>query len=236
MQTADFDYNLPEIKIAQEPMAIRDQCKLLCLDKNSGNINDEIFYNILDYLRPGDLLVANETRVRPARLLGNKKGSGGAAEIFLLRPIIDGTINNNKSAMWECLVRPGKRLKPGSVVEFKDKYENVILEAEIIGFSDKDGKGQRKARLSCKACETLDEAIHIIGNTPLPPYIKNYSGDSELYQTIYSARESSAAAPTAGLHFTQELINKINEKGIDWTTVELQVGLDTFRTVEVEDF
>ena len=192
MRTDDFDYNLPEELIAQEPAAVRDECRLLVMDRESGEVEDRIFKDIIEYLRPGDLLVANETRVMPARLLGAKRGTGGAAEVFLLRECGGPEPRTNRVAFWEVLVRPGKRLK-------------------------------------------LDEALHAVGHTPLPPYIRDYAGDEELYQTVYSRRESSAAAPTAGLHFTPELIERLRERGIGWATVELEVGLDTFRVVDEDD-
>lgn len=236
MRTSDFDYNLPAELIAQEPAADRDGCRLLVMDRETGDLEDRIFRDIVDYLRPNDLLVVNETRVLPARLLGSKRGTGGAAEVFLLREVFDREPKTNKSALWEVLVRPGKRLKPGSgaVVDVRDADGNVALSAEIVDWVDGAGKGERIARLSTEL-PSLDEALHRVGHTPLPPYIKNYAGDEELYQTVYSKRESSAAAPTAGLHFTPELIERIKEKGARWETVELEVGLDTFRIVDEDD-
>lgn len=236
MKTADFDYDLPQELIAQEPAAIRDHCRLLTLDRVSGQVQDKIFYQIADELRPGDLLVANETRVMPARLLGAKRGTGGASEVFLLREVFDREPKTSQSAIWEVLVRPGKRLKPGSgaVVDFTDAAGQTVLSAEIIDWAAGAQRGERVARLTTEL-PSLDEALHAVGHTPLPPYIKNYAGDEELYQTVYSKRESSAAAPTAGLHFTPELIAQLQEKGIRWETVELEVGLDTFRIVDEED-
>ena len=234
MKTSDFDYNLPEELIAQEPAAERDGCRLLVMDRATGALEDRVFRDIAEYLRPGDLLVANETRVMPARLLGAKRGTGGAAEVFLLRQ--HGTPTENRSALWEVLVRPGKRLKPGTgaVVDFTDAEGNVALSAEIVDWLPDAQKGERLARLTTPL-PSLDEALHAVGHTPLPPYIKDYAGDEELYQTVYSRRESSAAAPTAGLHFTPELIERLRERGIGWATVELEVGLDTFRVVDEED-
>ena len=202
MKTSDFDYDLPPELIAQEPAAERDGCRLLVMDRATGEVEDRIFRDIADYLRPNDLLVANETRVMPARLLGAKRGTGGSAEVFLLRQ--HGTPTENRSALWEVLVRPGKRLKPGAgaVVDFVDAQGAVALSAEIVDW---------------------------------PPYIKDYAGDEELYQTVYSRRESSAAAPTAGLHFTPALIERLREQGVRWETVELEVGLDTFRIVDEDD-
>ena len=190
-----------------------------------------------DYLRPGDLLVANETRVMPARLLGAKRGTGGAAEVFLLREVFGREPKTGSSALWETLVRPGRRLKPGAVVDFADASGEVVLSAEVIDWVEDrgdGGKGERLVRLTTPL-PSLDEALHAVGHTPLPPYIKDYAGDEELYQTVYSTRERSAAAPTAGLHFTPELIDQLKQKGVRWETVELEVGLDTFRLVDEDD-
>lgn len=236
MRTDDFDYNLPEELVAQEPAAVRDECRLLVMDRASGEVEDRIFKDIIDYLQPGDLLVANETRVMPARLLGAKRGTGGAAEVFLLRECGGPEPRTNRVAFWEVLVRPGKRLKPGAgaVVDFTNAAGDVVLSAEIIDWARDGQRGERVARLSTPA-PSLDEALHAVGHTPLPPYIRDYAGDEELYQTVYSRRESSAAAPTAGLHFTPELIERLRERGIGWATVELEVGLDTFRVVDEDD-
>jgi len=236
MKTEDYDYDLPEELIAQEPAAERDGCRLLVMDRETGALEDRIFRDIYDFLQPGDLLVANETRVLPARLLGAKRGTGGAAEVFLLREIAGAEPRTNTCAYWEVLVRPGKRLKPGAgaIVDFEDVEGKVALSAEIVDWAKGAQKGERVARLTT-TLPSLDEALHAVGNTPLPPYIKNYAGDTELYQTVFSKRESSAAAPTAGLHFTPELIKRLQEKGVRWETVELEVGLDTFRVIDEED-
>lgn len=245
MKTSDFDYSLPQELIAQEPAAVRDACRMLVMDRATGDIEDKIFRDIVSYLNPGDLLVANETRVMPARLLGAKRDSGGAAEVFLLRELTgcaaagygaDGPLGANQQSIWEVLVRPGKRLKPGNgaIVDFCDKQGKVALSAEVIDWAAGAQRGERVVRLTT-TLPSLDEALHAVGHTPLPPYIKNYAGDEELYQTVYSRRESSAAAPTAGLHFTPELIEQCKAKGVNWATVELEVGLDTFRIVDEED-
>lgn len=236
MLTSDFDYNLPEELIAQEPKAVRDQCRLLVMDRRTGQLQDRIFKDIVEYVRPGDVFVVNETRVRPARLLGAKRSSGGAAEVFLLREAPGQGQRSNTSALWEVLVRPGKRLKPGSgaVVDIPDAKGNVVLSAEVVDWAPEGQKGERIARLTT-SLPSLDEALHAAGKTPLPPYIKGYAGDMELYQTVYSRRESSAAAPTAGLHFTPQLIDAVKAAGAQWCTVELEVGLDTFRVVDEED-
>ncbi|MGI6046274.1 MAG: tRNA preQ1(34) S-adenosylmethionine ribosyltransferase-isomerase QueA [Eggerthellaceae bacterium] len=236
MNTNDFDYELPPELIAQEPAPIRDACRLLVMDRKTGALEDCIFREIDKYLRPGDLLVANETRVMPARLLGHKRKTGGQAEVFLLREVFDYEPKTNSSAIWEVLVKPGRRLKPGptAVVDICDERGNIALSAEIIDWAKDAAKGERLARLTTPLA-SLDEALHAVGHTPLPPYIKNYTGDEEMYQTVYSRRESSAAAPTAGLHFTPELIEKLKASGIAWETVELEVGLDTFRIVDEDD-
>lgn len=234
LKTDDFDYDLPEELIAQEPAAERDGCNLLVMKRADGALHDEIFRDIIDHLNPGDLLVANETRVMPARLLGNKRVTGGASEVFLLRERFDVEPKTDSSAIWEVLVRPGKRLKPGAVVDFTGSEGDVVLSAEIIDWVEDAEKGERLARLTTPLT-SLDEALHAVGHTPLPPYIKNYAGDEELYQTVFSQEERSAAAPTAGLHFTPELLDRIKAKGIDFETVHLEVGLDTFRIVDEED-
>ena len=234
LTTSDFDYNLPEHCIAQEPAAIRDACKMLVMNRKTGALQDKIFRDVYDLINPGDLLVANETRVMPARLLGAKRKTNGAAEVFLLRERFDYEPKTSQSALWEVLVKPGKRLKPGAIVDFTNKAGNVILSAEIVDWVADAEKGERLARLST-SCASLDEALHEVGHTPLPPYIKHYTGDEELYQTVYSTEERSAAAPTAGLHFTPELLNRIKEKGVGFETVHLEVGLDTFRIVDEEN-
>lgn len=238
MKTSDFDYELPEELIAQSPAPVRDECRMLVLDRATGDMEDRIFKDIVEYLREGDLLVANETRVRPARLLGHKRGTGGACEVFLLRECGGPEPRTNRVAFWEALVRPGKRLKPGTgaVIDFAGEDGDVVLSSEVVDWADSANaqKGERKVRLSTEL-PSLDEALHAAGRTPLPPYIKGYAGDDEMYQTVYSRRESSAAAPTAGLHFTPALIERLQAKGIGWETVELEVGLDTFRVVDEEN-
>lgn len=234
LRTDDFDYDLPEELIAQEPAAERDGCRMLVMKRDNGALHDEVFRDIYNHLRPGDLLVANETRVMPARLLGAKRATGGAAEVFLLRERFDVEPKRDASAIWEVLVRPGKRLKPGAVVDFTDETGEVVLSAEIIDWVEDAEKGERLARLTTPLA-ALDEALHRVGHTPLPPYIKNYAGDEELYQTVFSREERSAAAPTAGLHFTPELIERIKAKGVGFETVHLEVGLDTFRIVDEDD-
>ena len=255
MRTDDFDYDLPEGLIAQAPAEPRDSCRLLVLHRrdgrpgaplaHGGSVEHRVFRDIIDYLEPGDLLVANKTRVMPARLVGRKAVTGGTAETLLLRRRED---IDALGHVWECLVNPGKRLKPGAVIEYRagglhaPATSPVVLTGEVLDFVD-DSKGGRLVRFEPQgedaasgAPRTLDEAIHAAGHVPLPPYITDYEGDPEKYQTVYAMREEhSAAAPTAGLHFTPELIQRIRDRGVGWVTVELEVGIDTFRLVEEDD-
>lgn len=232
MRTADFDYDLPESYIAQAPAYPRDSCKLMVVHKD-GALEHRIFRDVIDYLNPGDLLVVNETRVLPARLLGNKVGTGGAVECLLLNKS-EGATDTAAEQTWECLVKPGKRLKPGALMEFKDADGRVILHGEVTDILPENGA--RVVRLTPQGnAVSVDLAMHLVGRTPLPPYITEYKGDDEMYQTVYSKTERSAAAPTAGLHFTQELLERIKEKGVRVATVDLEVGLGTFRTVNEDD-
>ena len=213
--TSDFDYDLPEDRIAQEPWPVRDECKLLVMDRATGALEDRIFRDIIDYIEPGDVLVANETRVMPARLLGRKHETGGEAEVFLLREHDAGEAPSNTSALWEVLVRPGKRLKPGALIDSCTKPNPQRARGPF-------GRNRRlHARRQGRAPGAAfhQHASHARrgparrGAAPLPPYIKHYAGDEEMYQTVYSKEETSAAAPTAGLHFTPELIERIKAKG-----------------------
>jgi S-adenosylmethionine:tRNA ribosyltransferase-isomerase len=222
--TSDFYYELPPELIAQKPAVPRDSCRLLVLDRKSGLCEHRQFFEIGAYLRPGDLLVANETRVMPARLIGYREQGGGEAEVMLLgRAPMSGA----QDELWEALVRPGRRLKPGTRVIF-----GPDLSAEIIDWGAEGQRGMRLVRLTPAPDTTLRDALHAIGRLPLPPYITHFSGDEELYQTVYSRAERSAAAPTAGLHFTPELLTNLQAAGVGFATIELQVGLDTFRTIE----
>ncbi len=247
MLTSDFDYDLPEERIAQEPFEPRDMCKMMVLGRKSGQIEHRIFRDIVEYIEPGDLLVVNETRVMPARLLGRKAETGGAAEVLLLRQrrpdMGDGY------AEWDAMVKPGKRLKPGAKVEFFSQFDECatdggagdcdgndpapVLTATILDWREGAAPGERVVGIQSHV-GTLDEAIHQVGKAPLPPYIHGYKGDPEMYQTVYSRRESSAAAPTAGLHFTPELLEQLKAKGVGLATVELEIGLGTFRAVTTE--
>ena len=216
MRTEDFDYELPSGLIAQEPADPRDSCRLLVVDRSSGQMDHVSFADIVDYLRRGDVLVVNETRVLPARLKGAKIETGAAAEILLLRERYEDT--------WECLVRPGRRLRPGARIEFGNG-ELIGLVVDVL-----DDSGGRLIRFSTPSGRFLD-VVHRLGEVPLPPYITKPLDDPELYQTVFARDERSAAAPTAGLHFTRELLSRIEDCGTIVASVELDVGLDTFRPV-----
>ena len=238
MRTDDFDYNLPEERIAQTPAEPRDSCRLLVLHREDGRIEHKRFTDIVEYLDPGDLVVVNQTRVMPARLVGKKQNTGGVSETLLLKRRED---IDTLGSVWECLVNPGKRLKPGAVIEYRagglhaPDSAPVVLTGTIVDFVD-DNRGGRLVRFEAQGDRTLDEAIHEAGHVPLPPYITQYEGDPEKYQTVYAMQdEHSAAAPTAGLHFTPELIETIKAKGVQWASVELEVGIDTFRLVTEDD-
>ena len=237
MRTDDFDYELPEERIAQAPAEPRDSCRLLVLHRRNGSLEHRRFTDIVEYLDPGDLLVANRTRVLPARLVG-RKPTGGVAETLLLRRRED---LDALGGVWECLVHPGKRLRQGAIVEYRaggllaPATAPVILVAEVLDFVE-GSRGGRLVRFVAEGGRTLDQAIHEVGNVPLPPYITEYEGDPEKYQTVYAMEEEhSAAAPTAGLHFTPQLIERLRERGVRWAEVELEVGIDTFRLVEEDN-
>ena len=237
MRTDDFDYALPEELIAQAPAEPRDSCRLMVVHRATGEIEDRVFSEIGRYFSRGDLLVANETRVRPARLVGEKARTGGAAETLLVHRHHE---EGGGAQVWECLVKPGRRLKAGAVIEFwgadpKTGERKVLLTGTIEGFLANQ-RGGRLVRFQPEGGLTMAEAVNAVGTLPLPPYISGYHGDLELYQTVYATDIArSAAAPTAGLHFTPELIARLQERGIGWQTVELEVGLDTFRLVEEDD-
>lgn len=218
MRTDDFDYDLPEELIAQTPLKERSASRLLVLDKKTGNITHQYFTDIIDYLDKGDTLVLNDTKVIPARLIGIKMDTGAIIEILLLK--------NSNDNVWEALVKPAKRIKVGSVVNFG---EGKILAKCIEELDD----GIRLFELKYKGIlyEVLDE----LGTMPLPPYIHEKLADQSRYQTVYAKNIGSAAAPTAGLHFTDSLLNKIKKKGVNIAYVTLHVGLGTFRPVVVED-
>ncbi|HEY4389715.1 MAG TPA: tRNA preQ1(34) S-adenosylmethionine ribosyltransferase-isomerase QueA [Paenibacillus sp.] len=211
-----YDFELPEELIAQTPLAERSSSRLLTLNKRSGSIEHHHFSEIIEYLQPGDTLVLNDTRVLPARLFGVKEDTGAKAEVLLLK--------NLGNDSWEALVKPGKKLKTGSVIVFSDELKAVIeSEGEM---------GGRVLRFSYQGI--FNEILDRLGQMPLPPYIKERLDDQERYQTVYSKHEGSAAAPTAGLHFTEELLEQIRNKGVDVGFVTLHVGLGTFRPVSVD--
>ncbi|MGO1470591.1 MAG: tRNA preQ1(34) S-adenosylmethionine ribosyltransferase-isomerase QueA [Tissierella sp.] len=218
MQTKDFFYNLPEELIAQVPLKDRTKSKLLVLDKKSEKIEHKYFKDIIDYLNKGDTLILNDTRVLPARLFGNRVGKDEKIEFLLLK--------RDEKDTWESLVKPGKKAKIGSLVEFG----NGLLKAEVVGI---DSEGIRKLKFSYEGI--FEEVLDRLGEMPLPPYIKEKLSDKERYQTVYSKHLGSAAAPTAGLHFTDELLKKIEEKEINIGFITLHVGLGTFRPVKVDD-
>jgi len=217
LKTSDFNFELPEELIAQTPLAKRDSSRLLTLDKKTGQTNHHHFYDLVDMLRPGDCLVLNNSRVLPARLIGRRE-TGGACEVLLLIDRGDNT--------WECLVRPGRKLKPSSKVIFGEGELTGVVMAEAEG-------GNRLVRFKYEGI--FLEVLERLGRMPLPPYIKAELQESERYQTVYSKVTGSAAAPTAGLHFTPELMDKLTEKGVKLCYVTLHVGLGTFRPVKVED-
>ena len=218
MKTDDFDFDLPEELIAQTPLSKRDASRLLVLDRKTGEINHRHFTDVIDYMEQGDTLVLNDTKVMPARLYGVKEETGAVIEVLLLKDEGNNT--------WECLTKPAKRIKEGTIVSFGDGK----LKAKCIQVLD---EGIRKFELKYKGIlyEILDE----LGEMPLPPYIHEKLKDKDRYQTVYAKNVGSAAAPTAGLHFTEELLNKIKAKGVNIAYITLHVGLGTFRPVNVED-
>ena len=223
MTVHDFYYNLPEELIAQTPLKDRSSSRLLTLNKKNGNVQHKIFTDIVDFLNPGDCLVLNNTRVLPARLYGKKLGTGSNIEFVLLKRIE----NQDKKCLWEVILRPGRKAKPGSVFLFGENNELKATVVEIV----EDGNRIVEFEFDGVFEEILDK----IGIMPLPPYIKEKLNDPELYQTVYSKEKGSAAAPTAGLHFTPELLKNIEDKGVKIVYVTLHVGLGTFRPVKVEN-
>ena len=217
MKTSDFVYDLPEELIAQTPVEPRDHSRLLAVDRATGRVEHRHFYDILDYLDPGDALVVNETRVIPARLYGERP-SGGACEVLLLKQVGVKT--------WETLVRPGKKLRPGAEILFGGGR----LTAKVLSSTDAGG---RVVEFCCEG--PLEAALDELGEMPLPPYIHEKLADPERYQTVYARQDGSAAAPTAGLHFTPVLLDAVRAKGVDVIPVLLHVGLGTFRPVKAEN-
>ena len=218
MKTSDFYFDLPKELIAQDPLEDRASSRLLMVDKNTGETKHEIFRNIVDYLYPGDCLVLNNTKVLPARLLGQKEDTGAAVEILLLK--------RRDKDVWETLVKPGKKMRPGAKVVFGDGR----LRAEVIDVME---EGNRLVRFAYEGI--FEEVVDSLGEMPLPPYITHKLQDKNRYQTVYAKYDGSAAAPTAGLHFTAELLEQIEKKGVKLAYVTLHVGLGTFRPVKADD-
>ena len=215
LKTSDFNFELPKELIAQDPLEDRSASKLLMVDKRTGEWKHEIFHNIADYLHPGDCLVLNNTKVLPARLLGIKEDTGAAVEVLLLK--------RRENDIWETLVKPGKKMKPGARLVFGDG----LLKAEVLEIVE---EGNRLVQFYYDGI--FEEVLDQLGEMPLPPYITHKLQDKNRYQTVYAKYDGSAAAPTAGLHFTKELLKQIEEKGVRLAYVTLHVGLGTFRPVK----
>lgn len=218
MDVKDFDYYLPEELIAQDPLEDRSSSRLMVLDKKTGELQHKIFKDILDYLNPGDCLVLNNTKVIPARLFGVKEGTLAKIEILLLK--------RRENDIWETLVKPGKKAKPGTKIIFGEG----LLVGEVLDVVE---EGNRLIQFTYDGI--FEEILDQLGQMPLPPYITHTLQDKNRYQTVYAKYDGSAAAPTAGLHFTKELLEKVKEKGVDIAEVTLHVGLGTFRPVKVEN-
>ncbi len=218
MKTSDFYYDLPEELIAQTPLEPRDSSRMLVMDRNSGALQHRHFYDILNYLREGDCLIMNDSRVIPARIFGEKEGTGAHVEFLLLRQI--------ENKRWETLVKPGRKAKAGT----RFVFGNGLMTGEVTAVTP---EGNRLVDFSCEG--SIYAVLDRLGQMPLPPYIHETLKDRERYQTVYSRELGSAAAPTAGLHFTRELMQRVQEKGVNIGFVTLHVGLGTFRPVKVED-
>ena len=218
MKTYDFYYDLPKERIAQTPVEPRDHSRLLVMDRFTGEMEHRHFYDIVDYLHPGDLLVINDSRVLPARLYGYKEDTGAHMELLLLE--------QKENMVWECLAKPGKKAKPGVKLIFGDG----LLVGEVVEVKE---DGNRMVKFTCDG--NFYSVLDQIGQMPLPPYITEKLQDKERYQTVYSKELGSAAAPTAGLHFTPELMDKIRAMGVDFASVTLHVGLGTFRPVKAQE-
>lgn len=217
LKKSDFYFELPPELIAQDPLADRSASRLLVLDKKTGKVQHRVFREIVDYLSEGDCLVLNNTKVIPARLMGHKEDTGAVIEVLLLKRLEQDT--------WETLVKPGKKAKPGTVIRFGDG----ILKGEVLEVLE---EGNRRIRFSYEGI--FEEVLDRLGEMPLPPYITHKLEDKNRYQTVYAKYEGSAAAPTAGLHFTKELLGQIEAKGVETACITLHVGLGTFRPVKAE--
>lgn len=218
MKTSDFYYDLPQELIAQDPLEDRSSSRLMLLDKETGEFSHKVFRDIIDYLQPGDCLVLNNTKVIPARIIGEREGTGARIELLLLK--------RKSGDVWETLVKPGKKAKPGTKISFGGGLLHAVVE-EVVE------DGNRLVRFEYEGI--FEEILDQLGQMPLPPYITHELKDKNRYQTVYARYEGSAAAPTAGLHFTKELLEQIKEKGVAVAGVTLHVGLGTFRPVKVED-
>jgi len=218
MKLSDFYYDLPEELIAQDPLEKRSDSRLMVIGRESGEISHKHFYDILDYVNPGDCLVINDTKVIPARLMGVKEDTGASIEVLLLK--------RREEKLWETLVKPGKKMRVGARVSFGDG----LLVGEVVDVVE---EGNRLIRFEYDGI--WEELLDQLGQMPLPPYITHQLQDRNRYQTVYAKHEGSAAAPTAGLHFTEELLNKLQEKGVEIAHVTLHVGLGTFRPVKVDN-
>lgn len=218
MKTQDFYYELPEELIAQDPLADRSSSRLLVLDRQSGAVSHHTFREIADYLNEGDCLVINDTKVIPARLIGSKEETGAKIEVLLLK--------RKENNIWETLVKPGKKAKAGARISFGEG----LLTGEVVGFAE---EGNRLIRFSYEGI--FEEILDQLGQMPLPPYITHQLEDKNRYQTVYAKHTGSAAAPTAGLHFTPELLKELEKKGVEIARVTLHVGLGTFRPVKVDE-
>ena len=218
MKTSDFYYDLPQELIAQDPLEDRSSSRLLALDKKTGETEHCVFREVVDYLEPGDCLVINDTKVLPARLIGAKEETGARIEVLLLK--------RGSDDVWETLVKPGRKAKSGTRISFGDG----LLTGEVVDIVD---EGNRLIRFEYEGI--FEEILDQLGQMPLPPYITHQLKDKERYNTVYAEHPGSAAAPTAGLHFTPELLEEIKEKGVDIAHVTLHVGLGTFRPVKVDD-
>lgn len=218
LRKEDFNFKLPEELIAQDPLEDRSSSRLLVLDKETGEVQHHVFKDIVGYLNPGDCLVINDTKVIPARLIGEREGTGAKVEVLLLK--------RNENNIWETLVKPGRKAKPGTKLVFG----NGLLHAEVLEVVE---EGNRMIQFHYNGI--FEEILDQLGQMPLPPYITHQLEDKNRYQTVYATHTGSAAAPTAGLHFTPELLKEIEEKGVDIARVTLHVGLGTFRPVKVDN-
>lgn len=214
----DYDYDLPQELIAQDPLSKRDSSRLMVVDRRTGAVKHKIFHDILDYLHEGDCLVINNTKVIPARLMGTKEETGATIEVLLLK--------RRQDNVWETLVKPGKKAKPGAVISFGDG----LLRGRVVDVVE---EGNRLIQFEYEGI--FEEILDQLGQMPLPPYITHRLEDKNRYQTVYAKHDGSAAAPTAGLHFTKELLRQIQEKGVAIASVTLHVGLGTFRPVKVDN-